>query len=52
MKLRKEDETNQSVPWFIIDAKRTIEEIHQDIVQVAEKIIEEKKNKEIKPLWI
>jgi thymidylate kinase len=50
MKLKTGDEVTSEVPWFVLDAKKSIEDIHQEIVKITEKILEEDK-KDIKPLF-
>jgi thymidylate kinase len=52
MKLKEEDEKAKIVPWFVLDARKSIEEIHQDIVKVTEQVIESSQSKDISPMWI
>lgn len=51
MKLKEIDERNRSIPWFVIDAKRSIDEIHEDIKRVSNEILEKTAGLEVKELW-
>jgi thymidylate kinase len=50
MKLKAGDESTSEVPWFVLDAKKSIEDLHQEIVKITEHVLVEDK-KEVKPLF-
>ena len=41
-----------TAPWLVVDASRTIEEIHADILKLAEETKERVKHEEIAKLWV
>jgi len=49
MKMKEND--NGKLPWITIDAKKSIKEIHEEIIAISEKIIIESGNKSIVKLW-
>ncbi len=51
MKLKANDEDNQQVPWYVINAKQPIEVIHEEIKQVTKTVYEKISSKDIEPLW-
>ena len=51
MTLKEEDESKGKLPWFVLDATKSIEELQIEIQNIAKKIQEENKDKEIKTLW-
>jgi len=51
MTLKEEDESKGKLPWFVLDATKSIEELQVEIQNIAKKIQEENKDKEIKTLW-
>ena len=52
-KLQKQDETTGQVPWFVIDAAQTIDEVQNDINTVVEKTMNEVSDggKPIQVMW-
>lgn len=52
-KLQKQDETTGQVPWFVIDAAQTIDEVQNDINTVVEKTMKEVNDggKPIQVMW-
>lgn len=49
MALKAEDEGR--LPWFTLDARKTIEELKKEIQIIAENCVEAAKGKEISRLW-
>ena len=49
MALRAEDEGR--LPWFTLDARKSIEELQEEIKLIAENCVEVAKGKEITRLW-
>lgn len=51
MKLKEFDESQNNIPWHVVDASRSIEDIHNELKQLADKIILDSKSKPIGNLW-
>jgi thymidylate kinase len=51
MTLKAEDESQGNIPWHVLDARKSIEEIHAEIVAITRKTIEDVSNKPIARLW-
>lgn len=49
MKLKAEDEGR--LPWFTLDARKSIEELHKEISLIGNKIVEESRHKSLSRLW-
>jgi hypothetical protein len=41
-----------AIPWFIIDSKQTIEELHTQILKIAEGIVQNVKTNPVRKLWM
>jgi thymidylate kinase len=52
MTLKTEDESEGNIPWFVLDARKSIEEIHAEIVAITNKTIQEVSDKPISRLWL
>jgi dTMP kinase len=48
--LQKADE--KLIPWFTLDARRTIDELHEEIKSIASDVMTNAKDAPIKKLWI
>ena len=51
LQLKDEDEAQQLVPWFVLDGRKTIEELQQEIAEIADKVVAEVGQQPIKKLW-
>lgn len=51
MLLKAEDEARGTLPWFTLDARKSIEELKEEINLIAEVCVEESKGKEFVRLW-
>jgi len=49
MLLKEEDEGK--LPWYVLDATKSIDELQKEIQIIANKVLEDNKHKEIKSLW-
>lgn len=49
MALKAEDEGR--LPWFSLDARKSIEELREEIKLIGDTCVEESKNKSIHRLW-
>ncbi len=52
MTLKAEDEAAGQIPWFVIDARKTIEEIHSEIRDITQRTIQEVGDKPISRMWM
>jgi hypothetical protein len=41
-----------AIPWFIVDSKQTIEELHTQILKIAEDIVQNVKANPVRKLWM
>lgn len=48
----KDTEQDNVVPWFVVDARKSIEELHSEISLIADEIIARNDAAPIKRLWI
>lgn len=39
-------------PWHVIDARKSIEEIHQEIVRIVEDVKAKNEDKPLRKLWV
>lgn len=51
MKLKAEDEEKKAVPWYVLNAKQSIEQIHEEIKQVTHNVFKDINSNDIRPLW-
>ena len=49
--VEKQFEAMRDSCWKTIDASRSVDSIHSEILETALSIIEENSNKDIQPLW-
>jgi dTMP kinase len=49
MKLKAEDDGR--LPWFTLDARKSIEELREEIALIADKVVRESKHKSLSRLW-
>ena len=49
MKLKAEDDGR--LPWFTLDARKSIEELRMEISLIADKVVGESKHKSLSRLW-
>jgi hypothetical protein len=49
MTLKDEDEGK--LPWYVLDATKSIDELQLEIQNIAKKVLEDNKDKEVKSLW-
>lgn len=52
MLLKNEDQLASAPRWHVIDALKSIEDIHREIVSIAEDTISRVSDKPIASLWI
>ena len=52
MTLRAEDSIKNSPEWFVLDARKDIEELHNNIVEIANTVLVKVENEPITKLWI
>jgi thymidylate kinase len=53
MKLKEEDsQAARPIPWFVLDAKKSIEDLHQEIVTIAKQVEQSNQLKPIDHLWV
>ena len=52
LQLKAEDEASANVPWHVLDARKTIEELQAEIKVIADRVITESKEKPITKLWV
>jgi|LauGreSBDMM110SN_4_FD.fasta_scaffold37394_1 dTMP kinase len=50
MQLKNADEG--VLPWYTLDARRSIDELHEEIKMIAHKAVEENQNKALSKLWM
>lgn len=49
MKLKAEDDGR--LPWFTLDARKSIEELRKEISLIADEVVRESKHKSLSRLW-
>ena len=49
MTLKEEDEGK--LPWYVLDATKSIDELQEEIQNIAKKVLEDNKDKQVKSLW-
>lgn len=52
MQLKSEDESEGNIPWHVLDARKSIEEIQAEIQAIADKTMETVGDKPIRRLWL
>ena len=52
MELKHADEVGGQVPWNVLDATKSIEDLSEEIRKISDNIIESVREKEINLLWI
>lgn len=50
--LQQKDEEQRSIPWYVLDARKSIDELHQEISTIADEIIAQNNALPIKKLWV
>jgi dTMP kinase len=50
--LQQKDEEQRSIPWYVLDARKSIDELHQEISTIADEIIAQNNASPIKKLWV
>lgn len=51
MSLKNEDEASGGVPWHVLDATKSIEELHSQIDTIVNETVQRVENKPILTLW-
>lgn len=51
LQLKTEDEAEKIVPWHVLDGRKSIEELQQEIQAIADKTIVDAASQPIKKLW-
>lgn len=51
MNLRETDESEANVPWFVLDARKSIDELHAEIRSIAEAVVTQNEGAPVKKLW-
>lgn len=52
MLLKNEDTASGSVPWHVVDARQSIEDVHAQIASIVDQVISEAETKPIGKLWL
>ncbi len=52
LQLKSEDEVAKIVPWHVLDARKSIEDLQREIQVIADKVIEDAAKQDIKKLWV
>ncbi len=52
LQLKSEDEVAKIVPWHVLDARKSIEDLQREIQVIADKVIEDAAQQDIKKLWV
>lgn len=52
MYLREKDEAEANVPWFVLDARKSIEELQEEIRSIAEAVVTQNEGAPVKKLWL
>lgn len=53
MKLQEEDAGNSaSIPWHVLDARKTIDQLHEEIQVIAKATLERATQTQIPRLWL
>ncbi len=52
MKLKSEDETEGNIPWHVLDARKSIDEIHAEIQSIVDRTVEKVSGESISRLWL
>jgi dTMP kinase len=40
------------IPWFVVDSKQTIEDLHNNIMKIVTQVVDDAKNRPIGKLWV
>jgi hypothetical protein len=51
MEMHKEDQKAGSIPWFILDATKEIQELQSEIANIAVQVLDDAGSIEVKRLW-
>eukprot|EP01033_Poteriospumella_lacustris_P014263 gene14263-10194_t len=51
MNLRETDEAEANVPWFVLDARKSIDELHAEIRSIADAVVTQNEGAPVKKLW-
>jgi hypothetical protein len=49
--LKSEDEKHGTIPWFVLDARESIDDVHANVKLIVEKVIQDAAHKEIQKLF-
>ena len=52
MNLQAADTASKVVPWHVLDARKSIEDLHSEITSIAKKTIADVENQPIAKLWL
>lgn len=52
MQLKSEDESEGNIPWHVLDARKSIEDIQAEIQSIVDKTMESVGDKPIRRLWL
>lgn len=52
MLLQRIDQEEANIPWFVLDARKSIDELHAEISSIADDIIARNDASPVKKLWI
>ncbi len=52
MYLQERDQHEAVVPWFVLDARKSVEELHSEIASIADEVIARSEGTSVKKLWL
>lgn len=52
MQLQAKDAEDGAIPWFVLDARKSIEDLHAEITAIANDVVLKSEGSPIKKLWL